>query len=787
MKSARIFSLVVCTLTLVCAPLAVAAQPGELLPPATIDDSNSGPFRVVGEWTYSSSLVATHYVEPVAALLNISRYVAGDYSDWVPIDEQILGHLDGPSGPSPVGYRVSLPIRADGAAVDLDQDGKSDQGVQVYAMHVASNLSGDSYLFQMDQTAYRSYLTDHLTGEIRRGTLLIYAADDQQGFPRGAGADGRFFTGDDLIAVLPAGYTLATLGLDGTVTFSRSAELRMDTIEEQAVATPDFSDQGILESFNSLIDLLAVRYAYTELRGLDWETIRAQYLPGVEAADAANDLTAFYITLTELGLSIRDGHVGAGTSDAALRSSFTRKIIERFGASLGTDGVELSDGRYVITMVVANGPAAEVGWQFGTEIVSVNGVPMADRIAGLPLQIAAGNPETIRLVQASLALLFAEGETVDIEYRQPGETGTRRASLTAVGNLAYPEGSGEVPGLFESRELEGGIGYVKWTGFHDPAYLLASWEYFLGRFHGAPGIVIDMRGNGGGNGELMYTMASYFFSEHSPASYHWLDTYLYDEGAGDLVRLFAQKFPLHAPNPALRIDGAVVVLVDERTASAGEYFPQFLQRHGRAIVVGERGTDGAGGNVGVALLPGNMFFNYTIGRSYFAGTDELNLEGKGVTLDVRVPITLENEQSKLEGKDPALAAALVALGEEAGRRGAERLAGSTWRVLRIFSALDGPANPRVPDSYSLTFNEDGTLSINTDCSQVAGEYVVGAGGSLSITPRISTLAACPPGSPAEDFAAWLASAKSMQFDETELAILLDGSRGVLGIAFTSSR
>jgi hypothetical protein len=32
-------------------------------------------------------------------------------------------------------------------------------------------------------------------------------------------------------------------------------------------------------------------------------------------------------------------------------------------------------------------------------------------------------------------------------------------------------------------------------------------------------------------------------------------------------------------------------------------------------------------------------------RSVFAGTDEVNLEAKGVTLDVRVPITEENERA----------------------------------------------------------------------------------------------------------------------------------------------
>jgi hypothetical protein len=60
----------------------------------------------------------------------------------------------------------------------------------------------------------------------------------------------------------------------------------MNTLEPPSEMSPDFSDQGITESFNSLIDVLSQRYSYTELRNLDWEAIRAEYLPRVEAAEA---------------------------------------------------------------------------------------------------------------------------------------------------------------------------------------------------------------------------------------------------------------------------------------------------------------------------------------------------------------------------------------------------------------------------------------------------------------------------------------------------------------------
>jgi C-terminal processing protease CtpA/Prc len=67
-------------------------------------------------------------------------------------------------------------------------------------------------------------------------------------------------------------------------------------------------------------------------------------------------------------------------------------------------------------------------------------------------------------------------------------------------------------------------------------------------------------------------------------------------------------------------------------------------------------------------LPGDMTLRFTKGRTYFAGSEVLNLEGKGVVPDVRVPVTLETEQAKLRGEDPVMDAALDVLAEMAAEQ-----------------------------------------------------------------------------------------------------------------------
>jgi hypothetical protein len=113
---------------------ALPQQPaGSDLPPADIANDEGGPEVVTGEWAYSSALVLTHYEDPSVVLANITPYVLGDWTAWVPEDGQILGRLTSPAAPSPATFEVRVPIRMDGAAADVDNDGETDPGVQIYA------------------------------------------------------------------------------------------------------------------------------------------------------------------------------------------------------------------------------------------------------------------------------------------------------------------------------------------------------------------------------------------------------------------------------------------------------------------------------------------------------------------------------------------------------------------------------------------------------------------------------------------------------------------------------
>ena len=347
---------------------------------------------------------------------------------------------------------------------------------------------------------------------------------------------------------------MARLGADGTVTLDRAEQATINTIERAEQASPDFSQQGILESFNSLIDTLKVRYAYTDLRKLDWEAIRAKYLPQVEQADAAQDMGAYYVALNDLALSLRDGHVSAviGSNPAMVEaySAWLQEVSAQFAGNVGAAVMAASDpadpslgptAKIVVKSVGVGTPAEQAGWAPGTEIVTVDGQPVESRYEEIPLLESIGNPEAVRTIQAGDMLNFPISQTVTIGYKLPGATDVMTATMTAG---SYPVGSGEAAP--KSEEYSTAIDfrqfakytYLKWGDFmNDEQTKVAVLEEALKALtrNPEPALVLDLRGNGGGSVQLYMLMASYFFNAENPMPYDMFDWYSYDAAAGTQI------------------------------------------------------------------------------------------------------------------------------------------------------------------------------------------------------------------------------------------------------------
>jgi carboxyl-terminal processing protease len=134
---------------------------------------------------------------------------------------------------------------------------------------------------------------------------------------------------------------------------------------------------------------------------------------------------------------------------------------------------------------------------------------------------------------------------------------------------------------------------------------------------GLTGLVLDLRGNRGGELRAFLALAADFLPRGSE-----LCTMI--DGDGDAEVHHARHDPLYTL--------PVAVLVDRETASAAELFAGCLRAHGRALVAGERTTGKATANL---LVPREGGADYVVaGRCLLPGG--LDLQGTGVSPDVLV-------------------------------------------------------------------------------------------------------------------------------------------------------
>jgi para-nitrobenzyl esterase len=116
--------------------------------------------------------------------------------------------------------------------------------------------------------------------------------------------------------------------------------------------------------------------------------------------------------------------------------------------------------------------------------------------------------------------------------------------------------------------------------------------------------------------------------------------------------------------------------------------------------------------------------------------------------------------------------------DDRGAGSANPLADVTWQWQEFLGGDDTVLTPDDPSRYTLTFNDDGTASIQADCNQVVASYSIDAT-QLTIEPGPSTMAACPEGSLSDRYVTLLSAATSYVMDGDELVISLFDDAGTM--------
>src|SRR3990172_4042472 len=194
------------------------ASPPTPLPraPAQAGSANPDePVAVIGTIPFTSPFFINTIAEPFVLLEDEAGFVLRDRDFPFALEGQVMGPVEVVDEKT-LHFELSLPAVPQGTFVDVDQDGQSDTGVQVFAVAYWSNTWDGPFLEKRDGTGWSNSYTSTVTDpdrqdEIMGGLLVVWAPDDNQAFPSDFGPDGELFTADDPVTPIPAGYNFVDL------------------------------------------------------------------------------------------------------------------------------------------------------------------------------------------------------------------------------------------------------------------------------------------------------------------------------------------------------------------------------------------------------------------------------------------------------------------------------------------------------------------------------------------------------------------------------------------------
>lgn len=708
----------VALLAILLAVIPALAQDATDAPPAEIVNDEGGPVLITGSMIYTNPELTAGAAQPLIIMEDQAGFVDRNQGFLMSPESQTIGAFTSDFYTSPVSYEITLPQVPRGEYRDVDFDDVEETGVQVFTPAYWTNTFGAPYLEERDlygggwSGAYAGTRIDQNDpdAELIGGTYVVYAPDDAQSFPSNFGEDGRLFTGDEAMVTLPAGYTVVNLDTD-PFTFSRPREAVIDLIEGDEAELVDFSTLSYTDAFDAMIELYREEYAFTEYKGLDWDAIAAEFRPRFEEADANGDRNAYLFALRDFTWAIPDGHIFLTPGDPVLDDEF---FVQTQGG-LGLAIRDIDDGRTIVNFVLPDGPADAAGIELGAEIVSINGVAIDDAVdASVPYSSPFSVDWNRRLQQLRYVIRFPLGTEVELEFQNPGDSEPTAVTLQTVDerdSFRFSSFASGLTGLelpVEYELLDNGLLVVRVFSFFDNEVLTVQlWERMVNLVNdnGLPGIILDMRQNGGGNGFLAEQMAAYFFQE--PLTFGYDETY--NRNIGEYVINEERPARFYLPPENLRYDGPIAVLVGPSCASACEVFANAMTVQDRAAIVGQYPTAGLGGARTLFAMPENQFVSITITR----GLDEnreINIEGLGVAPTVVVPVT---EETLFYDGDAVLDTAVQYLSELVGlSAGGGELVYTDGGELAVGDTVEGAVAVGERVGYTLNVEADAVVTIS---------------------------------------------------------------------------
>jgi carboxyl-terminal processing protease len=376
------------------------------------------------------------------------------------------------------------------------------------------------------------------------------------------------------------------------------------------------------EVFETVWKDIDEHYYDPKFGGVNWQEIHERYLPLVQAAKDDRD---FYAIVDRMTAELHDAH----TRFSSPEQWANRK--KHQGVSVGFRAGYVED-KVVVLDVFPESNAGHAGVEPGMIVTSLDGQPIADRLAESATNVLPSSTERVTKLRILSNAFAGTSET-------PFEAGLQRADGTVFEVKFARQTLTSEPRVMAAK-LSSGFGYIRFDEF-SPS-LVKDFKTAVKNLRATPGLILDLRRNRGGVGATLEAMARLFFDSKT----------LFERRMSRKQVTASERDGHHAEEKQVFLgtrgaqiySAPVVILVSEYSASAAEVFAAGMQDSGRAKLVGSPSCGCVLGITHDRVMKGGGVLE--ISEVLWFSPKDRKLEGEGVIPDRQAAPTIASLQKR---------------------------------------------------------------------------------------------------------------------------------------------
>ncbi len=380
--------------------------------------------------------------------------------------------------------------------------------------------------------------------------------------------------------------------------------------------------------FETAVRSMKSHYALTKHKGIDFDALHDKYLPMFEQAEKDCDAVQNVIAWNCFCAEIHDGHVSYAPNDEA---DYKKAMKLAAGNDYGLVIVKLSDGSFAAAQV--DDSLEEKGIHLGTKVKLWNGeTPDKANERSLIWRMETWCDADNRDFYSGICAAGVGGDTAELTFAD--DSGKEQTvTLPKLSDNYYDR-------LKKAKEtIDRGVNapHMSWTKVNDTTAVLRikfmmfdtdslNKDNHLGMKNeirkgllelmdeGVRDVIIDIRSNGGGSGDMVKGIASLFAPE---GEHYYVTNALWDEENGcyvtDAEGNYLPDDDVTFEGENILGNGRIIILVNSNSGSASDHLTKVMSGFENVTVMGFTGAGGAAqGAYSLPLSCGSVSFSGSV-------------------------------------------------------------------------------------------------------------------------------------------------------------------------------